>query len=142
MRRRLATGTTELVYRAEGFGIRSGDAFDRNRVDGAMAILAFQRGIPGCVLRIVEVSGAVIDRQTFDQDCLATAWTADGTALLVSTNASATQSSLWRLDRFGGDPVRLPINEPMYHVLSHGAGGLLYTTGNPRFSMAMLTGIA
>jgi hypothetical protein len=56
---------------------------------------------------------------------------------------NAGSPSLWQLDRDGGDPVRLPIEAPIYHDLSLSPTGryLLFTAGNPRFTMVMLTGI-
>lgn len=141
MRRHLPSGATERAYRAEGFGIQNTSGFDLARADGALAILAMRPKMTGCVLRIAEASGAIIDRHIFVDECVATAWNRDGSALIVSTAATPVDWSLWRLDRAAGDPTRLPIDQPGFHDLAHSPAGLLYTTGNSRFAMMMLTGI-
>jgi Tol biopolymer transport system component len=138
----LATGTADQAYRAEGFDIQRNAGFDVNRADGALAILATRPRVP-CLVRIVEPSGAIVDRHTFNDACRAIEWSRDGARLLVSTVPGPTKGDLWILERAGGDPVRLPIEAELFHDLSLSPDGraLLYSTGNPQFKMVMLTGI-
>jgi Tol biopolymer transport system component len=141
VRRNLTTGATTVAYRAEGLGIQWNGGFDVSKTDGALAILATRRGVDGCVVRIADASGAVVDRHVFGEDCWAIAWSRDGSKILVSTLPNAIRGNLWSLDRAGGDPVLLPIEAPQFHTLSLDPtdGRLLFTTGNPRFTMGMVT---
>lgn len=136
----LATGVSEQVYGPAGLGIQRNGGFDLGPADGA---LATRPKTAGCVVRIAETTGAVVDRHVFNEACRAIAWSRDGSRILVSTVPASDNPSLWNLDRAGGDPVRLPIEAPIFHDLSLDPTDrqLLFTSGNPRFDMVMLTGV-
>jgi serine/threonine protein kinase/Tol biopolymer transport system component len=147
VRYNLATGDRQPVYQSKGFGIQRNAGFDVSKTDGALALPVVRPGIQGCVVRIVGPADSIVDRHAFADDCRAVAWSRDGTALLVSTVPDAGPPSLWRLNRAAGEPVRLPIEAPVFHDLSlspaNGPAGmrLLFSAGNPTWSVVMVTGI-
>jgi Tol biopolymer transport system component len=142
-RYRLSDGARQLAYSAAGFGIQLNGGFDLAVADGTLAILATRPGTPGCVIRVVEASGASVDRHTFAEACRAIAWSRDATRILVSTMSASGLPSLWVLDRQAGDPIRLPIEAEVFHDLSISPSGdqLLFSAGNPTFLSVMVSGL-
>ncbi len=139
----LATSQHTQVYRLEPGSSFSEAGFDALPADGSLALAVRKPGMIGCILSILEPSGAFSERETFDGDCRAVAWTHSGHSILVSTVDSGARASLWKLDRLAGPPVRLPIEAPVFHTLSLSPDDsrLLFAAGNPRASQWKVTGI-
>ena len=136
----LSTNQSTEVYRLNRATFTEA-GFDLLPADGSMALSVGRPG--GCILSILEPSGVLIERQRFEGNCWAVAWARDGRRILMSTLQPDGLPSLWSLDRSAGDPVRLPIEAPMFHKLSLSPDGrrLLFAAGNPRPNLWKLTGI-
>ena len=138
----LSTNQSVQIHRLERGTAFSEAGFDVG-VDGVLALAVRKAGMIGCDLSLLERSGAFTERHRFEEDCRAVAWTHDGGTFLMSTVAADGSASLWSLARSGGEPVRLPIEAPVFHSLSLSSDDrrLLFTAGSPRANLWKITGI-